>query len=112
MRPELVNRFDSIITFNALTEKDVDCIFNNMIEDLKKRLAEKSIGLQLTDAAKKRLIEKGYDVKNGARPLRREIEDELESILADNILSNKLDKGDIAKVDFKKDQFVLTKVKE
>ena len=112
MRPELVNRFDSIITFNALSEKDVNRIFDNMIEDLKKRLAEKSIGLQLTDAAKKRLIEKGYDTKNGARPLRREIEDELESLLADNILSNKLDKGDIAKVDFKKDEFVLTKVKE
>ena len=92
--------------------EEIQGYINNMIEDLRKRLAEKSIGLQLTDAAKKRLIEKGYDVKNGARPLRREIEDELESILADNILSNKLDKGDIAKVDSKKDQFVLTKVKE
>lgn len=112
MRPELVNRFDSIVTFNALTEKDVDRIFTNMIENLKRRLAEKSIGLQLTDAAKQRLIEKGYDTKNGARPLRREIEDELESLLADNILMGKLDKGDIAKVDFKNDEFTLEKAKE
>lgn len=112
MRPELVNRFDSIITFNALSEKDVDRIFTNMIEDLKKRLAGKSIGLQLTDNAKKRLIEKGYDTKNGARPLRREIEDELETLIADAILTGKLSKGDIAKVDFKNDEFSLSIAKE
>ena len=112
MRPELVNRFDSIITFNALSEKDVNRIFENMIENLKKRLAEKFIGLQLTDAAKKQLIKKGYDTKNGARPLRREIEDDLESLLADQILMEKLDKGDIAKVDFKKGEFTISKAKE
>ena len=112
MRPELVNRFDFIITFNALSEKDVDRIFTNMIEDLKKRLAGKSIGLQLTDNAKKRLIEKGYDTKNGARPLRREIEDELETLIADAILTGKLNKGDIAKVDFKNDEFSLSIAKE
>ncbi len=112
MRPELVNRFDAIVTFNALTEKNVERIFNNMIADLKKRLAEKSIGLELTDAAKNRLIEKGYDIKNGARPLRREIQDELESLLADHILDGSLDKGNIAKVDFAKDEFTLTIAKE
>lgn len=112
MRPELVNRFDAIVTFNALSEKDVDRIFTNMIEDLKKRLAGKSIGLQLTDAAKQRLISKGYDTKNGARPLRREIEDELETLIADYILQEKLNKGDIAKVDFKKGEFNLSIAKE
>ena len=81
-----MNRFDSIITFNALSEKNVETIFDNMIEDLKKRLATKSVGLQLTSAAKKELISKGYDSKNGARPLRREIEDDLETLIADNIL--------------------------
>ena len=104
MRPELINRFDSIITFRALSEKDVSRIFNNMIEDLKKRLAQKSIGLQLTEATEKHLIEKGYDVKNGARPLRRTIEDELESLLADHILDGSLNKGDIAKIDCKGDE--------
>ena len=112
MRPELVNRFDAIVTFNALTEKNVDRIFTNMLADLKKRLAEKSIGLELTDAAKEELIKKGYDVKNGARPLRRAIEDELESLLADHILDGSLDKGDIAKVDFKGKEFTLAIAKE
>lgn len=112
MRPELINRFDSIITFQALSEKDVSRIFNNMIEDLKKRLAQKSIGLQLTEATEKHLIEKGYDIKNGARPLRRTIEDELESLLADHILDGSLSKGDIAKIDYKSDELTLKIVKE
>ena len=112
MRPELINRFDSIITFRALSEKDVSRIFNNMIEDLKKRLAQKSIGLQLTEATEKHLIEKGYDVKNGARPLRRTIEDELESLLANHILDGSLNKGDIAKIDYKSGELTLKIVKE
>ena len=112
MRPELINRFDSIITFQALSEKDVSRIFNNMIEDLKKRLAQKSIGLQLTEATEKHLIEKGYDIRNGARPLRRTIEDELESLLADHILDGRLNKGDIAKIDCKGDELTLKIVKE
>lgn len=112
MRPELINRFDSIITFRALSEKDVSRIFNNMIEDLKKRLAQKSIGLRLTEATEKHLIEKGYDIKNGARPLRRTIEDEIESLLADHILDGSLNKGDIAKIDYKNDELTLKIVKE
>ncbi len=112
MRPELVNRFDAIVTFNALSEKNVETIFANMIEDLKKRLATKSIGLEITPAAKKRLIEKGYDPKNGARPMRRAIEDEVETLLADNILAGKLDKGDIAKIEYKKGEFTLVKARE
>lgn len=112
MRPELVNRFDSIITFNALSEKNVERIFDNMIEDLKKRLATKSVGLQLTPSAKKELIDKGYDAKNGARPLRRQIEDNVESLIADNLLAGKLNKGEIAKIDFKKDKFIFSLAKE
>ncbi|MBR3177154.1 ATP-dependent Clp protease ATP-binding subunit [Candidatus Saccharibacteria bacterium] len=112
MRPELVNRFDAIVTFNALSEKNVEAIFANMIEDLKKRLATKSIGLEITPAAKKHLIEKGYDPKNGARPMRRVIEDEIETLLADNILSGKLNKGDIAKIEYKKGDFSLVKARE
>jgi len=83
-----------------------------MIADLKKRLAAKSIGLDLDASARKHLIGKGYDTKNGARPLRRTIEDELESLLADNILNGTLDKGMIAKVSCKKDELVLTVGKE
>ncbi len=112
MRPELVNRFDYIVTFNALTSKNVDKIFDNMIADLKKRLATKSIGLELDESARKHLIGKGYDIKNGARPLRRTIEDELESLLADKILDGTLEKGAIAKVTCKDDALALSLGKE
>lgn len=112
MRPELVNRFDAIVTFNALSHKNVETIFHNMINDLKKRLATKSLGLEITPAAEKQLIKQGYDPKNGARPLRRTIEDEVETLIADNILAGKLDKGDIAKIDYKKGAFTIIKARE
>ena len=112
MRPELVNRFDAIVTFNALSHENVERIFDNMIADLKKRLSKKSIGLELTPAAKKQLIAQGYDPKNGARPLRRTIEDNVETLLADNILAGKFDKGDIAKIDYKKGEFTVVKARE
>ena len=112
MRPELVNRFDSIVTFNALTEKNVSRIFDNMIAVLKKRMAAKSIGLEISDEAKNHLIKEGFDIKNGARPLRRAIEDELESLLADHILDGSLDKGLVAKIGLKDDKLSFAVAKE
>ena len=112
MRPELVNRFDAIVTFNALSEENVSKIFDNMISDVKQRLAAKSIGLELAPAVKKHLIKQGYDAKNGARPLRRTIEDQLETLLADQILSGKLDKGMIAKIGLKNDKLVFSIAKD
>ena len=107
MRPELINRLDAIEVFHALTKKQVEQIFDNMISDLKKRLATKSFGLKLTKKASEFLIEKGFDPKNGARPLRRAIEDHLESIISDAIISEKIKKGEIAVVDLKDDKLTL-----
>ena len=98
MRPELINRLDAIEVFHALTRKQVEKIFDNLIGDLKKRLATKSIGLKLDQEVKGWLIEKGYDPKNGARPLRRAIEDNLESLLSEAIISEKIRPGQIALV--------------
>ena len=78
-----------------------------MISELKKRLATKSVGLKLTKKAAEFLIDKGYDPKNGARPLRRAIEDHLESILSEALISEKLKKGEIAVVDLKDDKLEL-----
>lgn len=107
MRPELINRLDAIEVFHALTKKQVEQIFDNMISDLKKRLAVKSFGLKLTKKASDFLIEKGFDPNNGARPLRRAIEDYLESILSEAIISEQIKKGEIAVVDQKGDKLVL-----
>ena len=111
MRPELINRLDNILVFHALTKKDVEKIFDNLIDDLKKRLSTKGIGLKIDAKAKDYLIEKGYDAKNGARPLRREIEDEVESLLSEKIISGELSKGDIPTLKLVKDKLQLVEEK-
>ncbi|MBR3386071.1 ATP-dependent Clp protease ATP-binding subunit [Candidatus Saccharibacteria bacterium] len=111
MRPELINRLDSILVFHALTRHDVEQIFDNLINDLKKRLATKGIGLKVSDAAKAYLIDKGYDPKNGARPLRRCIEDEVESLLSEAIIAEDYVKGDIPTVDLVDGKIKLIKEK-
>ena len=93
MRPELINRFDGIITFRALTRKEVGLIFDLLINELRERLVRKGIGLVIKPSAKMYLIDKGYNPKFGARPLRRVIEDELEHMIAEGILEGKYEKG-------------------
>ena len=95
MRPELINRLDNILVFHALTRKNVEKIFDNLIDDLRRRLATKGIGLKIDEKAKTYLIDEGFDPKNGARPLRRKIEEEVESLLSEEIIAGKLKKGDI-----------------
>ena len=73
------------------------------------RLATKGIGIKIDDKAKKHLIEEGYDPKNGARPLRRKIEDEVESLLSEEIISGKLKKGDIPTLKLVNKQLKLVK---
>ena len=109
MRPELINRLDNILVFHALTKKDVEKIFDNLINDLKKRLATKGIGLKVEDKAKEYLIKEGYDPKNGARPLRRKIEDEVESLLSEAIIAEEFVKGDIPTLKLEKGKLRLVK---
>ena len=109
MRPELINRLDNILVFHALTKKDVEKIFDNLINDLRKRLATKGIGLKIDEKAKEWLIKEGYDPKNGARPLRRKIEDEVESLLSEEIISGELKKGDIPELKLEKNKLKLVK---
>ncbi len=109
MRPELINRLDNVLVFHALTRENVERIFDNLINDLKKRLATKGIGLKISDEAKNYLIEEGYDPKNGARPLRRKIEDEVESMLSEKIIMGELNKGDIPILKLKNKQLELAK---
>ncbi|MBH1979999.1 ATP-dependent Clp protease ATP-binding subunit [Candidatus Saccharibacteria bacterium] len=93
MRPELINRFDGIITFRALTRKEVSKIFDRLIDELKQRLVKKGVALVVKPAAKRLLIDHGYDRFNGARPLRRVIEDELEHEIAEGVISGAYEKG-------------------
>ena len=112
MRPELINRLDAVLVFHALTKKQVEQIFDTLIENLKKRLATKSLGIKISDKAKAWLISIGYDPKNGARPLRRAIEDNVESLISDEIISGKLQPGDIIIIDLNKNKLTLKVGKE
>jgi ATP-dependent Clp protease ATP-binding subunit ClpC len=107
MRPELINRFDALVTFRALTRKEVGVIFNTLVSELNERLARKGIHLVIKPAAKKRIIEKGYDEKFGARPLRRAIQDELEHAIADGILSGEYEKGTVLTASVRKGTIAL-----
>ena len=109
MRPELINRLDNISVFHALTRKDVEKIFDNLISDLKRRLATKGISIKIDEKAKDYLIKEGYDPKNGARPLRRKIEDEVESLLSEEIIAGKLQKGDIPTLKYVNKKLKLVK---
>ncbi len=109
MRPELINRLDSILVFHALTRSDVEKIFDNLIDDLKRRLATKGVGIKVDEKAKNYLIEKGYDPKNGARPLRRCIEDEVESLLSEKLIAGELTKGDIPVLKYSNGKLKLEK---
>ena len=102
MRPELINRFDAVVTFRALTPKEVGKIFDTLIQELGERLLHKGIQLVMRPSAKRYLIEKGYSEKFGARPLRRAIQDELEHQIADGILSGEYDKGSVLEISARK----------
>jgi ATP-dependent Clp protease ATP-binding subunit ClpC len=112
MRPELINRFDSIVVFKALSKQNVSKIFDLLVEELRKRLHRKGIGIVISPVAKKWLIERGYDPKNGARPLRRVIQNELEHSIADGLLADKYHKGDILEVGISRGTLSVTITQE
>lgn len=85
-RPEFLNRFDSIITFNELTKEDLLKIADLMITELEETIENEEITIEVTDEAKEKLVELGYDPRFGARPLRRVIQTEIEDQLTDLIL--------------------------
>ena len=93
LKPELLNRFDGIITFQSLSKTEIGKIFDILLADLNNRLLRKGLNLKVRKLAKDFIIEKGYDAKNGARPLRRTIEDLLEHKLAEEILAKNPPKG-------------------
>lgn len=102
MRPELLARFDDIVVFHALTRKDVGKIFDLLVDDIRLRVHRKGFGLVVSPAAKRLLIAQGYDSKNGARPLRRVLQNELEHRLAEGILNDEWQTGDVLTVQAKR----------
>ena len=106
-RPEFLNRVDEIVVFKQLTENELLQIVDLMIEDTKKALADKDIRMELSEDAKKFLLNKGTDIKYGARPLRRAIQRYLEDALSDMILRGELLNGQKVMVTASEENLVL-----
>ena len=88
--------------FHALTKKEALDILDLQIEELRRRLIKHGLGLNVNNAAKKHLLEKGYDASNGVRPMRRLLQDTIEDAIAHGILKGSYNKGDIIQVSLEK----------
>ena len=98
-RPEFLNRLDETIMFHPLTKANLSGIIDIMVESLRKRLADRALKLEITDAAKQLIISRGYDPLYGARPLRRYLQSSVETLIARTILSGELSAGSTLTVD-------------
>ncbi len=107
MRPELINRFDSIVTFRALTKKEVSKIFDTLLSELQDRLNRQGVHLVVQSSAKRLIIHEGHDEKFGARPLRRAMQEMLEHDIADGLLSGEYEKGTVLVAKAQKGKVVL-----
>jgi ATP-dependent Clp protease ATP-binding subunit ClpC len=112
MRPELLNRIDKTVVFHALNKKQARKILDLQIEDLAKRTRGIGLGIVVSSAAKKWIVERGYDAKNGVRPLRRVIQDTIENELADGLLDEGYSKGDVVEVTVKKGELAYESISE
>ena len=98
-RPEFLNRLDEIILFKPLTKDNIRNIVALMIEDTNKRLADREIKVELTEAAKHFVVEHGYDPIYGARPLKRYLQKYVETLAAKIILQDQVRAGDVIVID-------------
>ena len=105
-RPEFLNRLDEVIMFKPLTRENLGGIIDIMVEGLKKRLADKTLSLELTGAAKDLIIERGYDPLYGARPLRRCLQSGAETLIAKKLLSGDLGSGSTLVLDAENGELV------
>jgi len=108
-RPEFLNRIDEIIVFEPLTEKELRQIVDLMLGEVRKRLSDRRVDFEVTDAAKDELVKEGFDRVYGARPLRRTIQRRVENPLAKQILAGEFGEGDVAQVDFADGEFRFAK---
>ena len=106
-RPEFLNRLDDIIIFQPLQKAQISKIVDLLLEKLNIRLKEKQISLKVTDKAKELIIENGYDEAYGARPLKRYIQDAVETAVARKILSNDLSAGSEIIIDAENNEIVI-----
>ena len=100
-KPEFLNRIDHVVVFKALSKLDIEKIVDLQLKELASRLEAKEIQLKFKPAIKKLLVEKGYDVENGARPMKRAVQRIIEDKLATDIVEGLIKPGDVVQIDAK-----------
>ena len=109
-KPEFLNRLDDIILFKPLETKEIEGIVDIFLSDIQNRLKDKNILMKVTTAAKELMADEGYDPIYGARPLKRYIENVLETNIAKKIIKGEINDGSVIGVDAKEDQIVIEKI--
>jgi ATP-dependent Clp protease ATP-binding subunit ClpC len=109
-RPEFLNRIDEVIVFHRLPETSLYRVVDKMLADLRARLAERQLSLELTDNARRWLVTNGYDEAYGARPLKRLIQKEVENVLARRVLGSDFEPGDLIRVDVTDDRLTFERL--
>ena len=102
-RPEFLNRLDDIIYYKPLMKTEIYKIVDLMLAELGKRLEDKRLSIEVTDAAKEAIVNQGYDQNFGARPLKRFIQRRIETLIAKKIIADELEPDSILQVDYDKD---------
>ncbi len=110
--PEFLNRLDELVVFNTLGEEEIRKIIEINLEEVKERVEEKNMYLEVTENVKDYLIEVGFNKEYGARPLRRSIQKNIEDVLALDILKNKFVEGDTIKVDVEDGKIVTERAED
>ena len=108
-RPEFINRVDEIIVFKPLTKDVIYQILDKIISDIEKRLSMNDIHIKLTDTAKDYLVDAGYDVNYGARPLKREVSKTIESLLAHELVKGTIKYGETVTFDVNDNELIIEK---
>jgi ATP-dependent Clp protease ATP-binding subunit ClpC len=111
-RPEFINRLDSVIVFRSLSKEDIKEIVKLELDKVADRLKDHEISLTATPTALEKIAELGYDPEMGARPLKRVIQQKVEDVLSDALLSGTFADGDVIMVDYREDEIVLRRAEE
>ena len=106
-KPEFINRIDEIIMFNSLSKEVVYNILDKIIKDIENRLKDKHIKINLTEEARKQIIDASYDENFGARPIKRYVSQNIETLIANNIIEDKIKYNDTITIDYQDNNFII-----
>ena len=106
-RPEFINRIDEIIVFNSLSKEVINDIIDKLISDVELRLSDKHLKLNLTESARKYILDNAYDENYGARPIKRFISNTVENLIAKSIINDEIKTNATITIDIEDNELIL-----